>query len=185
MEPTTIFTLGHSDREAAELQAILDAWHIGQVVDVRSWPSSQRFPHFDQAALARLLTRLRLSYLWQGDRLGGQHAARPGMERHTGLPPEGQACAEAYASPAGRRALADVATLARLRPTVLLCAERDWRACHRRWLADWLVKLHGLRVVHLLDREVHEEHEPTPGLALIDGAPVYRGLQLPLPGIGA
>ena len=51
--------------------------------------------------------------------------------------------------------------LARERRTAIMCAEGDWRRCHRRLIADALV-VRGWRVIHIPPDGGSEEHQLTP-----------------------
>ena len=51
----TVWTIGHSTRTADELIAVLRAFDIELVADVRRFPGSRRLPQFSAAALAREL----------------------------------------------------------------------------------------------------------------------------------
>ena len=62
---------------------------------------------------------------------------------------------------------------------VILCAERDFRMCHRRLLSDKL-QVMGARVVHILDSNSSMEHTPHPDLALSKGEMIYAKRQLQL-----
>ncbi|HWP62860.1 MAG TPA: DUF488 domain-containing protein, partial [Candidatus Binatia bacterium] len=55
----------------------------------------------------------------------------------------------------------------------VLCAELDWRRCHRRLVADALT-VRGARVVHLRAGRPPEPHEPHPDLRPdADGWPLW------------
>ena len=86
-------------------------------------------------------------------------------------------------SPAFRAAVEEL--LAASVPTAVLCSEADWRHCHRRMLADFVVLARGVAVVHLLSDGRIEEHVPSAGARLRDdGLLVYDGGQSSLPGLG-
>jgi uncharacterized protein (DUF488 family) len=51
--------------------AILKRYAVEVLVDVRRWPKSKRYPHFDQAILMEHLTKNGLVYRWMGECLGG------------------------------------------------------------------------------------------------------------------
>ena len=53
----TIYTIGHSTRSIDNLIAILKAHGVKAVADVRQFPRSRRFPHFNDDALAESLPR--------------------------------------------------------------------------------------------------------------------------------
>jgi len=131
-----VLTVGHSDREPDELDALLGEAGVTHVIDVRTAPWSRRFPWHGKDELERRCRSAGRAYLWMGAALGGLHAG-DWAERRAG---------EDY-----RRALARVIELAGEGVPVLLCAERDPAHCHRRLIADDLVR-EGVVVRHLVDR---------------------------------
>jgi uncharacterized protein (DUF488 family) len=56
-----------------------------------------------------------------------------------------------------------------------MCAEADWRRCHRRLIADALL-IRGWRVLHILRDGGIEDHELT-SFAVVDG----RRISYPAP----
>ncbi len=140
-----VFTVGHSNRSLAALVELLQQAGVQVVADVRRWPRSRRWPWFDQAALEAELPRHGLAYRWLGDALGGYTDPPYPDYMHT---------------PDFARGLARLEALAQGQPTAILCAERDWRHCHRRFIADALCA-RGWQVVHLL-APGHAENHPCP-----------------------
>lgn len=55
--PCTIWTIGHSTRSTSEFVDLLRHYQISAPVDVRRFPGSSRFPHFDKPALRGSLAR--------------------------------------------------------------------------------------------------------------------------------
>ena len=137
-----IYTVGHSNRSLAALVDLLQRAGVQVVADVRRRPRSRRWPWFDRAALEAALPAHGLAYHWLGDDLGGY--TDPPYPAYT-------------RTPAFARGLARLEALAAAHPTALLCAERDWRRCHRRFIADALCA-RGWEVVHLLDPVRNEPH---------------------------
>lgn len=63
--------------------------------------------------------------------------------------------------------------------TAVMCAEADWRRCHRRLVADAL-SARGWRVIHILADGRLQGHEITP-FAVVDGDRItYPPAQQPL-----
>jgi uncharacterized protein (DUF488 family) len=58
-------------------------------------------------------------------------------------------------------------SLGRERRTAVMCAEGDWRRCHRRLIADALL-IRGWQVAHVLPDGDREEHQLTP-FAIVEG----------------
>ena len=58
-----VFTIGHSTREFGEVVAMLRANGVTQLVDVRSFPSSRKFPQWNQDAIVEALPA-GIGYRW-------------------------------------------------------------------------------------------------------------------------
>ena len=174
-----IFTVGHSDRSLESFLALLAASSVRLVADVRANPTSERFPWFERAALARSLEERGLAYRWFRD-LGGRRPPTRGEDEHTALASEGlRRYAAAMSLPEFEAAVRDLLGLASSAVVAVMCAERDWRECHRALLAD---KLHvmGAEVVHILGPDEVEPHDVHPDLHEENGRIVYRTRQLKL-----
>lgn len=173
-----IFTAGHSNREAAELAALLVEAGVRTVADVRRFPVSRRYPQHSRAPLAAALESAGLAYVFLGAALGGRLEPVVPIERSRNRAwrdPALRAFADALDSPPLEAGLAELEALALARPTSLLCAERDWRSCHRQILADALVA-RGWRVVHLLAPGAREEHRLAAGARVEGGRLSYPSL---------
>lgn len=152
-----LWTIGHGAREAAELVALLRLHGVRVVCDVRAFPRSRRHPQFDGAALDAALADAGVAYHWLGRELGGFRAGAHEGSPHAALGPF-RGYADHMEGPEFRAGVARLLALAREAPTAFLCAERDWRGCHRRFLADHLVALEGVAVAHIVDAGRLEEH---------------------------
>lgn len=158
-----IFTAGHSNRSANELVRLLSEAAVTRVADVRRFPVSRRFPQHSRPRLEASLAAAGIGYAFFGDSLGGRRepgASRLSSRNGAWADPALRAFADALDTPELEAGLERLAELARAHPTALLCAERDWRSCHRQLLADALV-VRGWRVTHLVrpgEREAHRLH---------------------------
>ncbi len=132
-----IYTLGTSTRSFEEFLTILKHYGIEQVIDVRSFPKSKRYPHFDREELAEKLPFYGIFYWWLGPELGGYR--RGGYEAYMQT--------EAFA-----KGLTRLIEKAKSKPTVIICAERFPWKCHRRFIARRLEEK-GIEVIHILDKE--------------------------------
>ena len=151
-----LWTLGQSTRPADAFLAALRAHGIGALADVRAYPRSRRWPWFDGDALRDALGGAGIAYHWLGKELGGHRTGAPGSP-HTALDAF-RPYADHMETPLFAAGVARLLDLARTTPTACLCAEKDWRRCHRRFLADRLVLLDGAEVTHVLDADAAEEH---------------------------
>ena len=78
-------------------------------------------------------------------------------------------------------AVARLEALGSERPTAVMCAEGDWRRCHRRLIADALTA-RGWHVVHLLPDGRCTGHE-LPGFATVAGERLSYASQPAIGGI--
>jgi uncharacterized protein (DUF488 family) len=156
-------SVGHSNRTAAELLALLREADIRCVADVRRFPVSRRFPQHARPRLEAELRAAGIAYVFLGDALGGRREPAPASDparNGAWRDPSLRAFADALDSPETAASLTELAALGSRAPTAFLCAERDWRHCHRQIIADALVA-QGRPVVHLLgqgERELHALH---------------------------
>jgi uncharacterized protein (DUF488 family) len=169
----TIWTIGHSTRTLGEFVGLLRAHRIEAVADVRALPRSRRHPHFSGQALAQSLEEAGIGYAHVPD-LGGLRKPRRDS-RNTGWRDE---AFRGYADhmetarfAAGLRELLAGAKAAR---TAVMCAEADWRECHRGLIADAL-KVRGARVLHIVGKAEPEEHPYTKPARVKRGNVSYEG----------
>jgi uncharacterized protein (DUF488 family) len=153
-------TIGHGTRTTDELAALLRLAGVATVIDVRRYPLGRRQPHLSREALAEELPRLGIGYEWWGEALGGRRPASPGADARTGWRnPAFAGYAEHMATSEFRDALAALEERARGGEALaIMCAETLWWRCHRRLIADALVR-DGLQVEHLLDRVPGRQHQ--------------------------
>jgi len=173
-----LWTAGHSNRSAAELVALLAEARIACVADVRRYPVSRRFPRHGRPRLEASLAEVGIQYAFLGEALGGRREPNvpPEDSRNRALPdPALRAFADALDTPELGAGLDALEALARSRPTALLCAERDWRACHRRILSDALAA-RGWNIVHLIRPGESERHAIDPRARVEAGRVSYPTL---------
>jgi uncharacterized protein (DUF488 family) len=172
-----ILTVGHSSRPLPEFLALLAAHAVRTLVDVRAYPRSRRHPHFDGAALAAALATHGVDY-HHLPALGGKRPdAGPGSP-DTGWEDPGMRAYAAHTRTALFAAgLDSVIRLASTGPPLaLMCAERDWRRCHRQMIADALL-LRGIAVRHIVDAGEFEAARITPCAERHGDGLVYRARQ--------
>jgi uncharacterized protein (DUF488 family) len=114
------------------------------LVDVRAYPVSRRHPQFTRDVLQATLADAGIAYAWEGKALGGYRKVPY---------PEHMKSAQFRAAAA--------ALAARTASSCIMCAETNPDECHRRHIADWLVRK-GHRVVHLLAPGDSREHARNP-----------------------
>jgi uncharacterized protein (DUF488 family) len=137
-----IYTLGHSNRTFEQFLKILRRFEIHVLADVRRYPSSPRFTHFNTGVLKAALNDKGISYLWLGDYLG---AFRPeGFENYMQ--------SEQFAA-----GIIQLKELAQRMPTAIFCSERNFAACHRLHIASVLAEA-NFSVWHILEIDKSIEH---------------------------
>ncbi len=157
---TTVYTVGHSTRGADEFRELLASRGIERLVDIRKFPASRRFPHFNAQPLAKWLAGAGIEYRHEVA-LGGRRRGGPDSINAYWRNASFRAFADYMASDSFSEALDRLVALAAERPTAIMCAEAvPWR-CHR-WLVADALTARGAEVVHLLDAEHAEPHVLNP-----------------------
>jgi uncharacterized protein (DUF488 family) len=165
-EERVIHTVGHSTHPLGRFLELLGANRIAALADVRSFPSSRRWPHFNRDELARAMEGAGIEYRWMKSLGGRRHQLTPGSPHTAWTTPAFHAYAD-YAETAGFEAgLAELIELARAKPTAYMCSEGLWWRCHRRIISDHLV-VRGWTVVHILPDGKLSPHQ-LPRFARVD-----------------
>ena len=155
------YTVGHGNRTFDELVEILRAAGIGRLLDVRRYPGSRRHPWFARPMLADELPAAGIRYEWLGEELGGRRrAADAARSRHPGWDNDAfRAYAEYTDTDEFRTAIGRLAAEAERPPSLaFMCAETLWWRCHRRLIANELVR-DGFRVLHLIEAPPGKLHQ--------------------------
>ena len=156
--PRTVHTIGHSTRTHEAFVALLKEHTVEILVDVRRWPTSKRYPHFQREALAASLNHEQVGYTWRGD-LGGFRKPAADSQNTAWKVGAFRAYADFMLTPEFERIMGEMAQLAASKRIAIMCAEAvPWR-CHRQLLADaFLVR--GFPVSHIMSDGCHEHHLP-------------------------
>lgn len=170
-----IWTVGHSTRTAEEFVSLLREYSIELVADVRRYPGSRKFPHFNRDELRKLLADNGIRYVWFED-LGGRRYGKSASESpNVGLRSRGfRNYADYMLTDQFASALAKLMDVAHEARTTLMCAELLYWKCHRRLICDTLTA-HGVSVTHILGHGRTREHTLTPEVRIEPGpVVVYR-----------
>ncbi len=167
IEPRTIWTVGHSTRTLEEFFAILDAYQIKSLVDVRSFPGSRRYPHFGRELLAETLPAHGIDYQWM-PKLGGRRRKQPDSINLAWRNLSFRNYADHLASEEFAEGLAELLARAAPQATTIMCAEAVWWRCHRSIISD-VLKLRGIEVIHIIDATHSMEHPWTTPARIVDG----------------
>jgi len=170
----TIWTIGHSTRSSEEFNQILLAHKIAALVDVRSFPGSRRYPHFNKPELSRALDSVGILYL-HAPRLGGRRRPSPESKNTAWQNASFRAYADHMESEEFQQGIDELVELASEKRTAIMCAESLWWRCHRSLISDFL-KARGFEVIHILDEKKTETHPYTSAARIVDGRLSYAGL---------
>lgn len=145
-----IFTIGHSNRTLAEFLELLGGAGVNLLVDVRSVPKSRHNPHFNADALEAALRDAAIGYRRMPE-LGGLRSHRKDQGASANLFWDNEIFrnyADYAATSPFKAALNRLREIASFGICAIMCAEADWRNCHRRIIADYLIAA-GEAVTHI------------------------------------
>ncbi len=158
-EKGVVHTVGHSTRAIEWFVSLLREHSIERLVDVRRWPSSRKFPHFNKEPLADSLRKVGIEYSWL-ETLGGYRKPEPDSPNSGWRVGAFRGYADFMTTAEFRSVLAMVEATARQQRIALMCAEAVWWRCHRQLISDALL-VRGWTVRHILDSGC-EPHRLTP-----------------------
>src|SRR2546422_806043 len=151
-----IWTIGHSNRPLDDFVGLLRFQSIAALADVRRFPGSRRYPHFNREELAKSLAAIGIEYRhFPG--LGGRRRASADSPNTAWRNAAFRGYADYMMTPEFETAVHDLLQLAEKKRTAIMCAEVLWWQCHRALISDFL-KTRGHRLVHILGPNKVEEH---------------------------
>ena len=142
----TVWTIGHSTHPIERFIGLLKMQRIERLADVRHYPTS-RWPQFKQDALRASLAAAGIEYVHISE-LGGFR--KGGYLAHVKTPEFGEW-------------LRTLVSLAGEKRTAIMCAEAVFFRCHRRYVADALVRA-GHEVFHIYPDGRTQPHRLREGL---------------------
>jgi len=159
MEARAVYTVGHSTHPLDQFTAMLHAHGVKAIADVRQYPRSRRFPHFNAESLAVVLPESDIAYVPMKSLGGRRRASKDSI--NTGWKNEAfRGYADFMQTEEFAHALDDLMVAAIEKPTAIMCAEAvPWR-CHRSLIADALL-VRNWRVLDILSPASIKPHELT------------------------
>jgi len=167
----TIFTVGHSNRSLEDFLALLKKHGIQVVVDVRRFPSSKKFQHFNRGNLEVALKREGIEYIWM-EELGGFR--REGLKDSPNIAIRSKGFrnyADHMFTQEFKNAIKRVIELEKGRRVALMCSEKFFWRCHRKFIADYL-SVHGYEVIHIINNSLRV-HRLSRMARVINGELIY------------
>jgi uncharacterized protein (DUF488 family) len=176
METTigTIWTIGHSNRSIEVFIELLKSFSIETLVDVRQFPGSRKFPHFNKEPLEVSLKENNIHYIHMIE-LGGRRKPDPDSANGAWKHPAFRAYADYMETAEFKQAVTRLRDIASSSQTAYMCSEAVWWSCHRSMISDYL-KSKGWRVMHIMDKAKAKEHPYTAPARIVDGELTYREL---------
>lgn len=168
-----VLTIGHSTRTVDELVALLRAFDVRVLADIRTIPRSRHNPQFNADALRSSLRSRRLRYAHIAE-LGGLRRSSAASPNSAWRNASFRGYADYMISEGFELGLRKLRGLAAEGTVALMCAEAvPWR-CHRSLVADALA-VRGARVEHITGAARASAHRITP-FARVEGKRVtYPG----------
>jgi uncharacterized protein (DUF488 family) len=170
----TIYTVGHSNRDLEPFLDLLEEFRIGLVADIRRFPSSRKFPHFNRGSLQRSLQERTIGYRWV-EAMGGRRHGEDARWQEGLSSPAFRSYAEHMNAGVFREAAAALLEACAETRVAVMCAEKLFWKCHRLLVSDYFVSA-GATVIHILEPGRSQEHRISARMRVRpDGAIRYVG----------
>lgn len=166
-----IWTIGHSTRTLEELLEMLEYFQIKAVVDIRSYPGSRRYPHFNKENLEVTLPSNDVQY-FHIKKLGGRRKVNIDSKNTAWRHPAFRGYADYMETEEFKEGIQQLEQIAMQQPTAFMCSEAVWWRCHRSMVSDFL-KVRGWKVLHIMGIGKDQEHPYTSPARIVDENLVY------------
>jgi uncharacterized protein (DUF488 family) len=140
-----LFSIGHSNADINAFIDLLRRYEIAALADARSQPYSRYNQHFSRESLKHSLEEAGIEYFYLGKEIGGR-PEDPAFYIQNGKVDYDLVAQSSIYLTGIERLLA----LASDRRVAFMCAEADYRSCHRYWLITRTLTLRGVGVRHIL-----------------------------------
>ncbi|WP_338598420.1 DUF488 family protein [Sulfolobus tengchongensis] len=170
-----MYTIGHSNRSLEDFLFLLKRYKIEVLIDVRRWPRSSKYPHFNRENLMIELEKEGVEYLWK-EELGGYRKFRKDVEdRGIGKCFESEGF-RAYATyilenDKAISALKEIEKINKVK--AIMCAEKLPWNCHRKIISDWYLAK-GYEVIHIIENENTIRHKLSKCAMIVDNRLYYK-----------
>lgn len=152
----TIWTIGHSTRSFQEFSEILDSNKIQVLVDVRRFPGSGRFPHFNKENLEVSLPECGIAYV-HFEALGGRRKTSKNSKNSGWRLASFRGYADYMETEEFAEAVKQLQEIATEKNVAYMCSEAVWWSCHRSLISDYL-KVRDWKVLHIMNAGKTSEH---------------------------
>ena len=170
----SLWTIGHSTLSIEEFINRLKSFEIQLLGDVRSFPGSRRYPHFNKEKLNASLADTGIHYEHFPE-LGGRRRARPDSLNIAWRNESFRGYADYMETKEFREGIERLLEIASANRTAIMCSEAVWWRCHRSLISDYL-KVKGIEVNHIMSVGKAEPHPFTSAAGIVNGELSYRGV---------
>jgi uncharacterized protein (DUF488 family) len=167
-----IWTIGHSNRTIEVFIALLQSFNIQLLADVRNFPGSKKFPHFNKDALRVSLEEAGISYV-HFKALGGRRKPLTNSKNSGWRLAAFRGYADYMETEDFKKAVNHLEENALNKGTALMCSEAVWWSCHRSLIADYL-KVRGWDVEHIMAAGKALTHPFTSPARVVEGELNYE-----------
>jgi uncharacterized protein (DUF488 family) len=179
-----MWTIGHSTRNIDIFISLLEESGVKLLADVRLWPGSKRYPQFNKEALAESLSQRGIRYEHFPE-LGGRRKPKPDSRNTAWRNASFRGYADYMETEEFNKGVERLLDFVRhgtnpserrtreTGPAAIMCAEAVWWRCHRALISDYL-KVRGIEVMHIVDRNKIEPHPYTSAARIVNGELTYR-----------
>ena len=172
---TNVYTIGHSNDSIEHFLDLLKQHEITALVDIRRFPSSRKFPHFNESNLSRALQENGIEYHWLESLGGRRPEAKDPLSQNTGLRNQSfRNYADYMLTDDFRSGVEELQQIADSKRTAIMCSESVFWRCHRRLVSDFVLAKGG-SVQHVFPSGESKSHALTEGAKVEDGQVTYPG----------
>lgn len=172
----TVWTIGHSTRPFEEFVEMLQSFNIEEVVDIRSFPGSRKFPQYNKETLAITLPENKIEYTHLRE-LGGRRRTNKESKHTVWRVLAFRSYADYMETDEFKAGIVELEKMASEKRVAYMCSEAVWWRCHRSMVSDYL-KVRGWKVLHIMAVGKEEEHPYTAPAKVIDGELFYGAKEI-------
>lgn len=172
LQQKEIWTIGHSTHSIEVFIDIVKSFAIESLVDIRMFPGSRRYPHFNKEQFETSLNESGISYHHLVE-LGGRRKAKPDSKNTGWRVAAFKGYADYMETDAFHHGIQQLKDIASNQRTAYMCSEAVWWSCHRALVSDYL-KVEGWTVMHIMSQGKAQEHPFTKPAKNIGGTLSYE-----------
>jgi uncharacterized protein (DUF488 family) len=151
---------------------MLNSFSISHLADIRSYPGSRRYPHFNKEALQNTLVSQKIDYIHLPE-LGGRRKPRINSPNSEWKSEGFRGYADYMETEEFKKGVVKLEAVASKARTAYMCSEALWWKCHRSLVSDYL-KFVGWTVFHIIEIRKENEHSYTKPAKIKNGELTYH-----------